>query len=37
VIEREGFMNIEPEEIKLNTAIEESNFMKKENCFDRAN
>ena len=36
-VEREGFMNIELEEIKLNTAIEESNFMKKENCFDRAN
>jgi len=37
VVEREGFMNIELEEIKLNTAIEESNFLKKENCFDRAN
>ena len=36
-VEREGFMNIELEEIKLNTPIEESNFMKKENCFDRAN
>ncbi len=36
-VEREGFMNIELEEIKLNTPIEESNFIKKENCFDRAN
>ncbi len=36
-IEREGFMNIELEEIKLNPAIEESIFMKKENCFDRGN
>ncbi len=30
-------MNIELEKIKLNPAIEESNFLKKENCFDRAN
>jgi len=36
-VEREGFMNIELEEIKLNTPIEENKFLKKENCFDRAN
>lgn len=36
-VEREGFMNIELEEIKINTVIEESNFTKKENCFDRVN
>jgi len=36
-ITREGFMHIKLEEINLNPAIEESNFMKKENCFDKAN
>ncbi len=36
-IEREGLMNITIEEIKLNPAIEEDVFAKKENCFDKIN
>lgn len=36
-ITRVDFMDIKLDEIKLNQAIEESNFMKKENCFDKAN
>jgi len=36
-IEREGLMNINIEEIKLNPAIEEGVFAKKENCFDKTN
>ncbi len=36
-IEREGFMDIKLDEIKINSPIEESNFSKKLNCFDVAN
>ncbi|MCA1623637.1 MAG: hypothetical protein LC778_07515 [Acidobacteria bacterium] len=36
-IERENLMKIKIEEIKLNPAIEEKSFTKKENCFDRTN
>lgn len=36
-IEREGVMNINVEEIKLNPAIEEGVFSKKENCYDKTN
>jgi hypothetical protein len=35
-IEREYLMRIKIDEIKLNSAIEESVFNKKENCFDKA-
>ena len=36
-IERENLMKITLNEILLNPTIDESNFSKKENCFDKAN
>ncbi|HQU86009.1 MAG TPA: S41 family peptidase [Pyrinomonadaceae bacterium] len=36
-IEREGMMEVLVEDIKINTKMDESIFMKKEKCFDRAN
>ena len=36
-ITRVGLMKIEIDEIKLNQKIDEANFSKKENCFDKAN
>jgi hypothetical protein len=36
-IERENLMKITLDEILLNPTIDESNFNKKENCFDKAN
>ena len=36
-INRGPFMNVLLDEIKLNSVIEESNFVVKENCYDRVN
>lgn len=36
-IEREGLMKIDLTEVKINAAIGDDKFMKKENCFDRPN
>lgn len=36
-IEREGVMNITLESITLNAPVDESKFLKKQNCFDKEN
>ena len=36
-ISRQNLMNIKIDEIKLNEKIEDKEFSKKENCFDKAN